>query len=136
MKDKLNMYVKQREWYQPFAPSMLEEESTRLLDDIKGSDRFMTMAYKVKKGAEGLMRSVIHVDGTARPQMVGTENPNYRELLRRLAQLDGYGMALNTSFNIHGMPIVRSPEDALDTMRKTKTRHMFLGGFYVENKEA
>ncbi len=136
VKDKLNTYVKQREWYQPFAPSMLEEESTRLLDDIKGSDRFMTMAYKVKKGAEGLMRSVIHVDGTARPQMVGTENPNYRELLRRLAQLDGYGMALNTSFNIHGMPIVRSPEDALDTMRKTKTRHMFLNGFYVENTEA
>ena len=71
VKEKLNLYVKQREWYQPFAPSMLGEESRRLLDEIKGDDRFMTMAYKVKEGKEDVMRSVVHVDNTARPQMVG-----------------------------------------------------------------
>jgi carbamoyltransferase len=133
VKERLNTYVKQREWYQPFAPSMLEEESSRLLDDVKGGDRFMTMAYKVRKGSESVMRSVIHVDNTARPQMVGLENASYRGLLKRLAKLEGHGVALNTSLNIHGMPIVRSPEDALETMKKTKTRHMFLNGFYVEN---
>ena len=82
------------------------------------------------------MRSVLHVDNTARPQMVGNENPNYRRLLRRVKKLDGDGVVLNTSFNIHGMPIVMSPEDAIQTMKKTKTRHMFLGSFYVENKGA
>ncbi len=74
-----------------------------------------------------MLRSVLHVDNTARPQMVGNENPNYRRLLRRVKKLDGDGVVLNTSFNIHGMPIVMSPEDAIQTMKRTKTRHMFLG---------
>lgn len=136
VKEKLNMYVKQREWYQPFAPSMLDEEAERILDEIKGHDRFMTMAYKVKPEKTGVLKSVLHVDNTARPQMVGEENRNYRELMKRVKKLDGDGVVLNTSFNIHGMPIVMSPEDALLTMKRTMTKHMFLGGFYVENKEA
>ncbi len=136
VKEKLNLYVKQREWYQPFCPSMLLEESRGLFDDVKGDDRFMTMAYAVKEGKESVMRSVIHIDNTARPQMVGQENKNYRRLLEQLKKREGYGVVLNTSFNIHGMPIVMSPEDALLTMRKTKTRHMFLGSYYVENRGA
>jgi carbamoyltransferase len=134
VKEKLNMFVKQREWYQPFAPSMLEEEAPRLLDDIKGIDRFMTMAYKVKDGKEEIMKSAVHIDNTARPQMVGKENMNYRKLMEKVKKELGYGVVLNTSFNIHGMPIVMSPEDALMTMKKTRTKHMFLGGYYVENK--
>ena len=65
VKDKLNTYVKQREWYQPFAPSMLEEEAGRLLSEVKGKDRFMTMGYMVKDSARDVMQSVVHVD---RPQ--------------------------------------------------------------------
>ncbi len=136
VKEKLNLYVKQREWFQPFCPSMLAEDARRLFDDVKGEDRFMTMAYKVKEGRESVMRSVMHVDNTARPQMVRGENRNYRRLLERVKKNSGYGVVLNTSFNIHGMPIVMSPEDALLTMKKTRTRHMFLGGFYVQNRGA
>ena len=136
VKEKLNVFVKQREWFQPFCPSMLDEEAERLLDDVKGHDRFMTMAYRIKPDKIEVMRSVAHIDNTARPQMVGEENRHFREMLLKVRKLDGHGVVLNTSFNIHGMPIARTPEDALDTMRKTKTRHMFLGGFYVENKEA
>ncbi len=136
VKEKLNLYVKQREWFQPFCPSLLEEDAGRLFDQVKGIDRFMTMAYRVKEGREDLLRSVVHVDNTARPQMVGNENGNYRKLLERVKRKLGYGVVLNTSFNIHGMPIVMNPEDALLTMKKTKTRHMFLGGFYVENRGA
>ncbi|MGC8676585.1 MAG: carbamoyltransferase C-terminal domain-containing protein, partial [Candidatus Micrarchaeia archaeon] len=136
VKDKLNLYVKQREWYQPFAPSMLKEEAERLLEDPKGRDRFMTMAYKVKDDKAAHMKSVVHVDNTARPQMVGSENDKYRRLIEKVRKLEGHGVILNTSFNIHGMPIVRTPEDALETMKKTKTKHMFIGNFYVENLEA
>ena len=134
VKELLNLYVKQREWYQPFAPSMLKEEADRLLTDVKGYDRFMTMAYDVKKEKAAIMKSVVHIDMTARPQMVGDENKNYQALLRKLKKKTGYGVVLNTSFNIHGMPIVLEPQDALYTMRKTKTKHMFLGNYYVENK--
>ena len=134
VKEKLNLYVKQREWYQPFAPSMLHETARKLISDLKGYDRFMTMAYMVKEEKAHLMKSVVHVDNTARPQMVGDENPDYRKLLEKVRRLSGYGVILNTSFNIHGMPIVMSPEDAIMTMKKTKTKHMFLNGFYVENR--
>jgi carbamoyltransferase len=135
-KDRLNMYVKQREWYQPFAPSMLDTEARGLLEYSKNADRFMTMAYRVRDGKTDGMRSVVHVDNTTRPQMVDGENRSYRAMLEKVKRSTGNGVVLNTSFNIHGMPIVMSPEDALATMKKTRTRHMFLGGFYVENKGA
>ncbi|MGC8629187.1 MAG: carbamoyltransferase C-terminal domain-containing protein [Candidatus Micrarchaeia archaeon] len=135
VKDKLNLYVKQREWYQPFAPSVLKEDANALFEDLKGYDRFMTMAYKVKPEMLALMKSVIHVDGTARPQMVGNENRRYRRLIEKVKKEEGFGVILNTSFNIHGMPIVRSPEDAIETMKRTKTKHMFIGDFYIENLE-
>ncbi|MDE1824237.1 MAG: hypothetical protein KGI00_01470 [Candidatus Micrarchaeota archaeon] len=135
VRDKLNTLVKQREWYQPFAPSMLRDEADNLLEDVKGYDRFMTMAYKVRKDRSVVMRSVMHIDMTARPQMVGDENRDYKALLESVKRKSGYGVVLNTSFNIHGMPIVASPEDAVDTMVKTKTRYMFIGDYFVENKE-
>ncbi len=134
VKEKLNIMVKQREWFQPFAPSMLQEDASKLLEDVKEYNKFMTMAYRVKKGRSEIMRSVMHVDMTARPQMVGNENRQYRGILSGVKKESGYGVLLNTSFNIHGQPIVRTPEDAIDTMKKTKTKYMFLNGFFVENK--
>ena len=136
VKDKLNLYVKKREWFQPFAPSMLKEDAHALLEDVKGYDKFMTMAYSVKRERADTMKSVVHVDLTARPQMVGNENKSYQKLLNDVKKASGYGVILNTSFNIHGMPIVMTPEDAISTMKATGTRYMFLGDFFVENKKA
>jgi carbamoyltransferase len=136
VKDKLNLYVKKREWFQPFAPSMLKEDAHALLEDVKGYDKFMTMAYSVKRERADTMKSVVHVDLTARPQMVGNENKSYQKLLNDVKKASGYGVILNTSFNIHGMPIVMTPEDAISTMKTTGTRYMFLGDFFVENKKA
>lgn len=134
VKDRLNMYVKQREWYQPFAPAMLREDAKHLLLDVKGYDRFMTMAYEVDGSKAEHMRSVMHVDMTARPQIVHDENDGYRRIMERVGRKEGYGVILNTSFNIHGQPIVASPEDAIYTLKKTNTRYMFIGNYFVENK--
>ncbi|MDE1833651.1 MAG: hypothetical protein KGH58_04510, partial [Candidatus Micrarchaeota archaeon] len=135
VKEKLNLYVKRREWYQPFAPSMLQEDIGRILDyDGKGNDKFMTSAYYVKDEAKDHARSVVHVDGSARPQMVGGENHLYAELLREMKKRTGYGMVLNTSFNLHGFPIVMTPEDALYMMKVTKTKYMFINGLFVTNR--
>ncbi|MGC8537378.1 MAG: carbamoyltransferase C-terminal domain-containing protein [Candidatus Micrarchaeia archaeon] len=135
VKDKLNMYVKKREWFQPFAPSILEDDVSKVLDyDNKGADKFMTMAYMVKKEMQGQTKAVMHIDGSARPQMVGGENPLYYKLLKRVKDNSGIGMVLNTSFNIHGMPIVLNPYDAAETMKKTRTKYMFINGFFVTNK--
>ncbi|NYZ78555.1 hypothetical protein H0N99_00230 [Candidatus Micrarchaeota archaeon] len=135
VKDKLNTYVKRREWFQPFAPAILESEVERFLGyDGKGIDKFMTMAYMVKKGMLGIAKSVVNVDGSARPQMVGDENRIYKGLLENLKRINGYGIMLNTSFNLHGMPIVMTPEDAIGTMKTTKTKYMFMNGLFLTNK--
>ncbi|MGI0141052.1 MAG: carbamoyltransferase C-terminal domain-containing protein [Candidatus Micrarchaeales archaeon] len=134
VKEKLNIHVKQREWYQPFAPAVLRDDASKLFDGLKGDGRFMTMVYRIKKERKDVMKSVRHIDLTARPQMVWSYNKPYEQVLRQVRKKLGYGVVLNTSFNIHGMPIVMTPGDAIDTMKKTKTRYMFLGDFFVENK--
>ncbi len=136
VKDRLNLYVKKREWFQPFAPSMMEEEAENLLEfDGKGMDRYMTMAYMVREGKRDRTRAVMHIDGSARAQMVGGENPLYHEMLGKLKKGSGDGVVLNTSFNIHGMPIVMNPSDAIATMRETNTKYMFINGFFVTNRK-
>lgn len=135
VKEKLNIYVKKREWFQPFAPSLLEEEAERMLHyDHKGYDKFMTSAYYLKDELHERERSVVHIDGSARTHMVGDENRGYQELLRQVRHACGYGIVLNTSFNIHGMPIAMAPEDAIATMKATKTKYMFINGVFVTNR--
>lgn len=135
VKERLNLLVKRREWFQPFAPSVLESDAARILEyDNKGYDRFMTTAYKVRPEFLSKMKSIMHIDGTARAQIVGNENPKYSDLLRNLNKIRGAGIVLNTSFNIHGLPIVMTPQDAIDTMKETKTKYMFMNGVFVTNR--
>lgn len=135
IKDMLNLYVKKREWFQPFAPSIMEEEAERLLEyDNKGKDKFMTMAYMVKKEKRNVTKSVMHIDGSARAQMVGRENPLYYDVIKQVKNISGNGIVLNTSFNVHGSPIVMDPNDAIMTMKKTNSKYMFINGFFVTNK--
>lgn len=136
VKEKLNLQVKRREWFQPFAPSMLEGEEKRILyHDGKGTDKFMTMAYSVRENFREHAKSVVHVDMTARPQLVGDENKLYADLLGKIKKKKGYGMVLNTSFNLHGSPIVMDPQNAIKTMKETRTPYMFINGLFVTNKQ-
>ncbi|MDE1865497.1 MAG: hypothetical protein KGH94_02570 [Candidatus Micrarchaeota archaeon] len=135
VKERLNLFVKQREWFQPFAPSMLEEDVHKLVEyDNKGFNRFMTSAYRLRPEHKAVERSVAHVDGTVRSQMVGEENKTYQNLLKAVRKHRGYGIVLNTSFNIHGQPIVMTPGDAIQTMKETKTKYMFIDGVFVTNR--
>ncbi len=135
VKEKLNLYVKKREWYQPFAPSMIEEEASQMLDfDDKGYDKFMTMAYMIKPKMQEYTKSVMHIDGSARPHMVGAENPAYQSAIKGVKKHTGRGIVLNTSFNIHGQPIVMTPEDAIATMKATKTKYMFINNIFITNR--
>lgn len=132
IKNKLNLLVKKRDWFQPFCPSLIDEDANKIFEDYDRPDRFMTMGYMTREKIRDRVKSVIHVDGSSRPQMVGDENEKYRDLIKQVKRRDGYGIILNTSFNIHGEPIVCSPRDAIDTMVRTKTKYMVLGNFFVE----
>lgn len=139
VKNRLNLALKKRVWYQPFCPAILFEDAPDLLE-MGGQDSrdnpFMTMAFKVRGEQRALMEGVINVDGTCRPQVVSDENPRYRDLLVHIKKALGKGVILNTSFNVHGDPIVCSPDDALNTLRKTGVRYLFLEDFLVQNTDA
>lgn len=136
IKDLLNLVLKKRVWYQPFCPSILAEDAPRLLH-LNGQDiqdnRFMTTAFKVRDEQIKWMEAVVNIDGTCRPHFVADEHPLYRELLLKIKGKLGMGVVLNTSFNIHGEPMVSSPDDALDMLKRTGIRYLFVENFLVEN---
>lgn len=135
IKDRLNLVLKKRVWYQPFCPSILSCDAASLLyldgQNIR-NNRFMTTAFKVREEHRKLMEGVTNIDGTCRPHFVGDENPVYKDLLLNVKQELGRGVILNTSFNIHGEPVVCTPDDALDMFNRTQIRYLFLGNFLVE----
>jgi len=116
MRELLNKKVKLREWFRPLAPSMKEEVSAELFGRPH-HDPFMITVLHVLEEQQKRIPSVVHVDGTARPQTVSrATNPRYWQLIDEFARLTGVPMLLNTSFNIQE-PIVCSPQDAINTFK-------------------
>lgn len=133
LRDRLNLVLKRRVWYQPFCPSMLESEGRRLLADWDGRNRFMTTACEVAPEHRGALAGVISVDGTCRPQLVRDDEPGeFAELLREARRRWGVGAVLNTSFNIHGEPLVCSPDEAVDVFLRSGADALAMGPFIVE----
>jgi Predicted carbamoyl transferase, NodU family len=114
MREILNHKVKLREWFRPLAPSMLEEYGREIFG-IEHHDPFMITVIKVSEEWKKKIPAVVHVDGTARPQMVSRKvNPRYWHLIDEFRKLTGVPLLLNTSFNIQE-PIVCTPENAINT---------------------
>jgi carbamoyltransferase len=135
IRDLLNLRLKMRVWYQPFCPSMLEEDAEQYLEAYNGSpNRFMTMGYMVKDEKQDDIEGVISVDGSCRPQMVAPSVSGYGKLLQEIKNLTGTGVVLNTSFNVHGEPLVCSPQDAVNTLLKTKNDYLVMGNYLVSKK--
>lgn len=114
MREVLNDKVKLREWFRPLAPSMLEEHGKEIFG-VEHHDPFMITVIQVAEEWKKKIPAVVHVDGTARPQMVSKQtNPRYWNLINEFKKLTGIPLLLNTSFNVQE-PIVCSPEDAINT---------------------
>lgn len=139
IKDRLNLILKKRVWYQPFCPSILAEDADALLE-LDGQEiadnPFMTMAYRVRNEHRQVMEGVINIDGTCRPQFVRDENPAFRNLLLGIKKELGFGVLLNTSFNIHGEPLVCSPAEAVKMMKQSGIGYLFMEDVIIENQNA
>jgi carbamoyltransferase len=134
LRDRLNLALKRRVWYQPFCPSILESEARRLLTDWTGGrNRAMTMAYEVAPCWRSRLAGVISVNGTCRPQVIADEATGaFAELLHEARARWGVGAVLNTSFNIHGEPMVCSPDEAADVFLRSGADALAIGPFFVE----
>ncbi|WP_297074199.1 carbamoyltransferase [Thermococcus sp.] len=136
VKERLNVALK-RDVFQPFAPSLLWEKAGEYLEDLNGTpNEFMTMSYVASEDFRKEAPAVVHVDGTTRPQAVREDvNPVYYRIIKEFHKKTGIGAVLNTSFNMHGEPIVCSPEDALRTFRKAGLDVLVVEGFAVWEKK-
>jgi carbamoyltransferase len=134
IRDRLNRLLKRRAWYQPFCPSLLESDAREVLVDLKGRpNRHMTMAYLVAESARPRLAGVIGVDGSCRPQILADEDDSpYAKMLHALKRDTGTGAVLNTSFNIHGEPLVCTPEEAVDVFVRTGADALVLGPYVVK----
>ncbi len=131
-RDRINLIIKKRPYYQPFASTILEEDAPRLLERYRRKNKFMTVGYKVRDERLGDLVAASHIDGTTRPQFLGAENPKYAKLLMDVKRISGTGALLNTSLNKHGMPIVMTPDDAIWTLLNTGAQCLSIGDFFVE----
>jgi carbamoyltransferase len=131
MKDLLNKFVKYREEFRPFAPSVLADRAADYFEGC-GDSPFMLFVHPVRPERRAEVPAITHVDGTARVQTVTREaDPRYYRLIERFAARRGAPMLLNTSFNVMGEPIVHTPEDALRCFASTGMDALAIGGFIV-----
>lgn len=136
IRDELNRKVKFREIFRPFCPSVLEEDAKKWFE-LKRFDYpgyYMLVAYKVKHDKVDLIPAVIHVDKTARLQLVSEKiSSKYYKLIKEFKKITGIPLILNTSFNIKE-PIVCSPQDAIKTFKRSKMDYLIMGNFVIDHK--
>lgn len=131
MKDILNSRVKMREWFRPFAPSILVEKVGDYFEKDY-PDPFMLKVYPIKEEKRNLIPAVTHVDGTGRLQTVSKEeNPLYWQLIKEFEKLTGVPVLLNTSFN-ENEPIVCKPQEALDCFLRTRMDVLTIGNYLIQ----
>jgi carbamoyltransferase len=133
MKDILNLKIKRRESFRPFAPSVLREAVSEWFEQ-DGEVPFMMQVFQIREEKRGLIPAVTHVDGSGRLQTVSdSDNPLYHRLISAFRELTGVPMVLNTSFN-ENEPVVCSPREALDCFLRTKMDVLVLGNWYIHRQ--
>ena len=129
---KVNLKIKFRESFRPFAPTVLEERAA----DYFALDRespYMLLVADVHESKRAEIPAVTHVDGSARIQTIREDqNPKYYKLLKAFEKRTGCGVIINTSFNVRGEPIVESPKDALNCFLNTDMDYLVLGNCLLE----
>ncbi len=133
-RDKINLQIKKRPWYQPLCPSILEEDREEIFEH-SFYHKYMSTAFKVKSKFRDIIPSALHVDLTARPQFV-TKDSNFLfyNLLKKIKEKNKYGVVLNTSFNLHGRTNVLRPEDAITDFLDCNLDQLYINGYKVTKK--
>jgi carbamoyltransferase len=154
MQKKLNLKIKYRESFRPFAPSVLIEDVKNYFN-INGSSPYMLIVQPVKKEKQlplpgnycslplkeklyykrSDLPSITHIDFSARIQTIHKEtNERYWTLINEFKKLTGYGVIVNTSFNVRGEPIVNTPEDAYKCLMRTEMDYLVVGNYIFDKK--
>jgi len=136
--DKINRAIKFRDFWMPFTPSMLDRRAADYLVNPKGlKSPYMTMAFdSTPVGGEVLAGAIHPADRTVRPQILERDrNPGYYDLIEAFERETGVGALLNTSFNLHGHPIVLGPTEALFTLNNSELDGVIIGEHLVMRRD-
>ena len=154
MQMKMNLKIKYRESFRPFAPSVTEEDSKKYFE-IDAKSPYMLLTSQINKDIRfdlpkdyerfsvkdklyykrSEIPAVTHIDYSARLQTVSNEtNPRYHKLIKEFEKLSGYPILINTSFNVRGEPIVCTPEDAYRCFMRTEMDVLVVGNYYFEKE--
>lgn len=128
---KINFAIKQRDFWMPFAPAVLEEDQKRYFKKA-GFVPYMIEAFDTKEEAKEIIAGLHPYDLTARPQTVNNWNPGWQAIIREFKKLTGVGGILNTSFNLHGYPLVGNLETALWTFKNSELDALCLEDWLIE----
>ena len=140
MKDLVNVKIKFREPFRPFAPSVPAEDASTYFDlpsaETHYPARFMLYVVDVLPEKQSVLPAITHVDGTGRLQTVRKEyNPKYHKLIRTFGEATGVPVVLNTSFNLKGEPIVNTPAEAFRTFSRSGMDYLVLGEYIIKKTE-
>jgi carbamoyltransferase len=134
---RINRMIKHRDFWMPFAPTILREREADYLVNPKGlASPYMMLAFPTNpKHRDEIVAAIHPFDFTARAHILDEAwNPDYYRIIREFERRTGIGAVLNTSFNLHGEPLVGSPADALDTFERSGLTHLALGRFLISKK--
>jgi carbamoyltransferase len=133
---QLNAMIKARDFWMPFAPSIMEEHAKDYLVNPKGHPaQYMLLSFPTTDRAQEIAAGCHQGDLSCRPQVVSREqNPEYHAILEAFHRRTGIGGVLNTSFNLHGDPIVSSAADALRVLELSCLRYLALGPYIVAKR--
>jgi len=155
MQKKLNLKIKYREGFRPFAPSVLEEDIQSyfeldrpspymlLVAPVRAEKRIPAPSDYHEKGLyqrlyflRSDIPSITHIDYSARIQSVSKDvNPRYWQLIREFKTLTGYGVVVNTSFNVRGEPMVCTPQDAYRCFMRTEMDYLVMGNYMLDKRD-
>lgn len=130
---KLNFAIKQRDFWMPFAPSILEEDQSRYIKKGRFTP-YMIEAFDTKEQGREIIAGLHPYDLTARPQTVNNWNKGWQEIIAEFKKITGVGGILNTSFNLHGYPLCGTLETAYWTFQNSKLDGLLLGDWLIERK--
>jgi carbamoyltransferase len=134
MQKTMNLKIKFRESFRPFAPSVLSDKAEEWFE-MNGDSPYMLITTQVKTEARTIP-AVTHVDGSARVHTVdGKYNPLFYALLKRFDELFNCAVIINTSFNVRGEPIVCTPFDAYQCFMRTNIDHLLVGNYLLDKNE-
>ena len=132
---KVNLKIKFRESFRPFAPTVLEENVSEYFD-LDRESPYMLLVADVQPDKRDMIPAVTHVDGSARIQTTSEkQNSKYYNLIKAFREKTGCAVIINTSFNVRGEPIVESPKDALNCFLNTHMDYLVMGNILMKKSD-